>query len=98
MEEAPSPEKVCVCCFSNVNVFVLNFDTFLFVQYFDTTCLVNNAMLLLCPPVRPPRPPLVSYEAIVEGFAEPRRNFELPGRMSLSNMVSVLVDVWELED
>lgn len=46
---------------------------------------------------RPKAPKLVPYDAVVEGFVEPLRNFELPGKMSLPNMVSVLTDIWEIE-
>mmetsp|Transcript_52391 Transcript_52391/g.67188 ORF Transcript_52391/g.67188 Transcript_52391/m.67188 type:complete len:315 (-) Transcript_52391:235-1179(-) len=46
---------------------------------------------------RPKAPKLVPYEVVVEGFVEPLRTFELPGRMSLPNMVSVLTDIWEIE-
>jgi hypothetical protein len=46
---------------------------------------------------RPPTPKLVPYESLVEGFVEPLRTFELPGRMTLPNMVSVLTDIWEIE-
>jgi hypothetical protein len=46
---------------------------------------------------RPPKPPLVGYDALVDGFADPRRTFELPGRVSLPNMTAVLNDIWEIE-
>ena len=46
---------------------------------------------------RPPLPPRVGYDALVDGFADPRRTFELPGRVSLPNMTAVLNDIWEIE-
>ena len=46
---------------------------------------------------RPPPPPRVGYDALVDGFADPRRTFELPGRVSLPNMTAVLNDIWEIE-
>jgi len=46
---------------------------------------------------RPARPPPVSYDAIVDAFSQPRRTYELPGRMTLPGMVSILNDVWECD-
>jgi len=47
---------------------------------------------------RPPRPAGLSYEHLVDGFADPRNNFELPGgRVALPNMIEVLTEIWEYE-
>ena len=58
-----------------------------------------NCVSLLLPPcnTRPAPPPQVSYDAILDGLASPRRSFELPGRMALPDMVEVLNDIWEVE-
>jgi len=47
--------------------------------------------------LRPPQPVRVGYDAIVDGFVDPLRTYELPGRMSLPNIVDVLTDIWEIE-
>ena len=55
------------------------------------------AVSFSCLYLRPPPPPRVGYEAIVDGFADPLRTYELPGRMGLANMTDVLNDVWEID-
>eukprot|EP00752_Nemacystus_decipiens_P006329 g5705.t1 len=46
---------------------------------------------------RPSRPPRVSYDSVVEGLAATRRTFELPGRMTLPEIIEVFTDIWEVE-
>lgn len=46
---------------------------------------------------RPARPPRVSYDSVVEGLAATRRTFELPGRMTLPEIIEVFTDIWEVE-
>lgn len=46
---------------------------------------------------RPARPPRVAYDAVVEGLAATRRTFELPGRMTLPEIIEVFTDIWEVE-
>lgn len=46
---------------------------------------------------RPARPPRVAYDSVVEGLAATRRTFELPGRMTLPEIIEVFTDIWEVE-
>lgn len=48
-------------------------------------------------PERPPRPPPVRYEQVSRVLREGPRNFELPGRMRLKDLVNVYTDVWECD-
>lgn len=47
--------------------------------------------------VRPPRPPPVRYDVVARGIRGGSRQFELPGRMRLSDLVDVYTDVWECD-
>ena len=47
--------------------------------------------------VRPPEPEPVHYENIHSGLTSPKRTYELPGRMTLTDIVCVLNDVWEMD-
>ena len=49
------------------------------------------------PSDRPARPPRVAYDSVVEGLAATRRTFELPGRMTLPEIIEVFTDIWEVE-
>lgn len=44
-----------------------------------------------------PPPKLAKYESVKAGLSQVRRTFELPGRMTLPDMVELYVDVWEGE-
>ena len=46
---------------------------------------------------RPAPPPPVYYDSIHSGLMSPRRTYDLPGRMTLTDIVSVLNDVWEMD-
>ena len=45
----------------------------------------------------PPKPPPVPYDEIVGGLTQVVRTYELPGRMSLEDIVDVYNDIWECE-
>lgn len=45
---------------------------------------------------KPPRPARVSIDSIVEDLTSVRRTYELPGRMTLPDIVEVLVDIWDV--
>ncbi|CAM9561913.1 unnamed protein product [Choristocarpus tenellus] len=47
---------------------------------------------------RPAHPPRVPYHVVVEGLAATRRTFELPGRMTLPEIIEVFNDIWEVEN
>lgn len=42
-------------------------------------------------------PPPIRYDAVVRGLTMVTRTFELPGRMTLPDIVDVFVDIWECE-
>jgi len=42
-------------------------------------------------------PPPVRYDDVVRGLTQVSRTFELPGRMTLPDIVDVFVDIWECE-
>ncbi|CAM9634993.1 unnamed protein product [Chrysoparadoxa australica] len=46
---------------------------------------------------RPAPPPPVAYDVVLEGLAATRRTFELPGRMSLPDIVTIFTDIWEVQ-
>jgi len=46
---------------------------------------------------RPPHPPPVRYDEVVRGLTQVVRTYELPGRMTLPDIVDVFVDIWECE-
>ena len=47
---------------------------------------------------RPPEPPVVEYGAVIDGLANLRRTFELPGRMRLNDLIELYIDIWEAGD
>jgi len=47
---------------------------------------------------RPPAPPPVNYDSIVDGLSSRVRTFVLPGRMKLADIIEMFNDVWELEN
>ena len=50
------------------------------------------------PSDRPPEPPAVEYGAVIDGLANLRRTFELPGRMRLNDLIELYIDIWEAGD
>jgi len=47
---------------------------------------------------RPPAPPPVDYDLIVDGLSTRVRTFVLPSRMKLSDIIEMFLDVWELDN
>mmetsp|Transcript_2521 Transcript_2521/g.3564 ORF Transcript_2521/g.3564 Transcript_2521/m.3564 type:complete len:100 (+) Transcript_2521:475-774(+) len=41
--------------------------------------------------------PPVSYDEVIKGLSQVQRTFDLPGKMALSDIVDVFVDIWECE-
>jgi len=42
-------------------------------------------------------PPPVKYEEVIKGLMQVSRAYELPGRMTLPDLVEVYVDIWDCE-
>jgi len=47
---------------------------------------------------RHPKPPPVRYDQVVRGLRQGGRNFDLPGRMNLKDIVEVYTALWECND
>ena len=46
----------------------------------------------------PSPPPPVNYDLLVSGLTQLVRTYELPGRMTLPDIIEVLNDIWECEN
>lgn len=55
----------------------------------DPCALFNNI-------ARPPKPKPVAVDLILEDLSSVRRTYDLPGRMTLPDIVEVLVDIWDV--
>ena len=47
---------------------------------------------------RPPPPPPVRYDEVVRGLLQVQRTYELPGPMTLPDIISVFRDIWDCEN
>ena len=47
---------------------------------------------------RPSPPPPVNCDEVILGLTQVQRTFELPGRMKLSDIIDLLVEVWECDE
>lgn len=46
---------------------------------------------------KPPPPPPVRYDEVVRGLCQVQRTYELPGAMTLPDIISVFGDIWDCE-
>lgn len=40
------------------------------------------------------RPPNIRYDQVVRGLSQVQRTYELPGRMTLPDIINVFIDIW----
>ena len=42
-------------------------------------------------------PPPVEYEAVMQGLSVRQRQYQLPGWMTLADLIDVYIDLWEMD-
>ena len=47
---------------------------------------------------RPSPPPSIDTNKVIAGLTQVQRTFELPGRMNLSDLIDLFVQIWECDD
>eukprot|EP00560_Eucampia_antarctica_P008247 CAMPEP_0197824008 /NCGR_PEP_ID=MMETSP1437-20131217/1326_1 /TAXON_ID=49252 ORGANISM="Eucampia antarctica, Strain CCMP1452" /NCGR_SAMPLE_ID=MMETSP1437 /ASSEMBLY_ACC=CAM_ASM_001096 /LENGTH=165 /DNA_ID=CAMNT_0043423471 /DNA_START=63 /DNA_END=560 /DNA_ORIENTATION=+ len=59
--------------------------------------LARQAWRVCTVETRPPHPPPVRYDEVVRGLCQVQRTYELPGAMTLPDIISIFGDIWDCE-